>query len=242
LTELYRQFSVGALVTKHNDQLNPERLVGGELGVSAAPMHNLTARLTWFDNRIKNPVFNVTITSGTLAQKQNIPKTRIYGVQTDVEYILTKDLSVSGAYLYDVGKVTEGTGLTAILVGKYIAQVPQNRGSIDLVYSNLKYARVSFGVQFIGHQFDDDLNVRGVPAAGCPVGAAALNCAGIGTPGLPSYTTADFSASRAVVRNVEVFFGVQNLADTVYYVQTNPSTVGTPRLINGGVRVRWAGR
>ena len=213
LTELYRQFSVGALVTKPNDQLNPERLLGGELGVSAAPIHNLTARLTYFDNRIKNPVFNVTVTPGTLAQKQNIPKTRIYGAQTDVEYILTKDLSVSGAYLYDLGKVTEGTGLTAALVGKYIAQVPKNRGSIDIVYSNLKYARIAFGVQFIGFQYDDDLNARGIPALGCAVGAAATNCIGIGTPGLPGYHTLDFSASRAIVRNFEVFFGVQNLAE-----------------------------
>jgi hypothetical protein len=28
----------------------------------------------------------------------------------------------------------------------------------------------------------------------------------------------------------------------VYFVQTNPSTIGTPRLINGGVRIRWSGR
>jgi outer membrane receptor protein involved in Fe transport len=246
LTELYRQFSVGALVTRPNDQLNPERLVGGELGVSTAPIKNLTARLTYFDNRIKNPVFNVTITPGTLAQKQNIPKTRIYGAQTDVQYVLTKDLSVSAAYLYDVGKVTEGAGLTSNLTDKFIAQVPKNRGSIDLVYSNLKYARVSFGVQWIGFQYDDDLNARGIPALGCPVTSAAnspsLNCIGIGTPGLPGYHTIDFSASREVVRNFEVFFGVQNIANTVYYVQTNPSTVGTPRLVTGGVRVKWAGR
>src|SRR5215510_5132371 len=91
LTELYRQFSVGALVTRPNDQLGPERLVGGELGFSAAPVNNLTTRVTWFDNRVKDPISNVTITPGTLAQKQNIPRTRIYGAQTDVQYILTKD-------------------------------------------------------------------------------------------------------------------------------------------------------
>jgi len=39
-----------------------------------------------------------------------------------------------------------------------------------------------------------------------------------------------------------VFFGVQNLLDKEYFVQTNPSTIGTPRLINGGVRIRFSGR
>ena len=49
-------------------------------------------------------------------------------------------------------------------------------------------------------------------------------------------------ASRDVGRNLQVFFGVQNLFDQVYFVQTNPSTIGTPRLVNGGLRIRFAGR
>src|SRR6185369_11254887 len=52
LTELYRQFSVGAVTTRPNDQLGPEKLKGGELGVNVAPARNLTARVTWYDNRV----------------------------------------------------------------------------------------------------------------------------------------------------------------------------------------------
>ena len=245
LTELYRQFSVGALVTRPNDQLGPERLIGGELGLSAAPTRNLTTRLTWFDNRVKNPISNVTITPGTLAQKQNLGKTKIQGVQTDLEYLLGRDWRVSGAYLHEIGKVTDG-GTSTALVGKFIAQVPRNRGSVDITYSNARVARVTFGVQFVGHQFDDDVNTRGVPASGCAVTTAAtspsLNCIGIGKPGLPGFNTMDLSISRTVFNNIDAFFGIQNLADTVYYVQTNPTTTGTPRLVTGGIRVKWAGR
>jgi outer membrane receptor protein involved in Fe transport len=39
-----------------------------------------------------------------------------------------------------------------------------------------------------------------------------------------------------------VFFGVQNLFDEEYYVGLGPTTIGTPRLVNGGVRVRFAAR
>jgi len=39
-----------------------------------------------------------------------------------------------------------------------------------------------------------------------------------------------------------VFFGVQNLFDKEYYVGFAPTTIGTPRLVNGGIRVRWSGR
>jgi outer membrane receptor protein involved in Fe transport len=59
---------------------------------------------------------------------------------------------------------------------------------------------------------------------------------------LPGYTSVDFTASRDIGSNVQVFVGVQNLTDEVYFVQTNPSTIGTPRLVNGGVRIRWSGR
>ena len=47
---------------------------------------------------------------------------------------------------------------------------------------------------------------------------------------------------RDVGRNLQVFFGVQNMFDKVSFVQTNPSTMGTPRLVNVGVRVRFSGK
>ena len=49
-------------------------------------------------------------------------------------------------------------------------------------------------------------------------------------------------ASRAIGSNLDVFFGVQNLFDQAYFVQTGPSTLGTPRLVSGGVRIRFVGR
>ena len=85
LNELYRQFRVGAILTLANHELGPERLVGGELGLNIAPVENLSVRTTWFDNRMKNPVSNVTIATNT-QQRQNLGRTRIWGIQTDAEY------------------------------------------------------------------------------------------------------------------------------------------------------------
>ena len=56
LNELYRQFRVGTVLTLANDQLGPERLKSGELGVSLLPVDGLAVRSTWFDNRVENPV------------------------------------------------------------------------------------------------------------------------------------------------------------------------------------------
>ena len=56
--------------------------------------------------------------------------------------------------------------------------------------------------------------------------------------GLPGYSVTNFTVSRTINRNVDIFFGVQNLFDVTYYVGTNPTTIGTPRLVNGGIRLR----
>jgi outer membrane receptor protein involved in Fe transport len=237
LTELYRQFSVGAVTTRPNDQLGPERLVGGEAGVTVAPAPNATVRLTWFHNRVRNPVSNVTL-SPTLAQKQNLGRTRIRGVQSDVEYRFRSSWRLSGAYLYEEATVTDGGVANAGLVGKYLAQVPKQRGSIQVAYSSSRYASVAVGIQFIGLQYNDDRNVNFIPAA-------TLTEAGYDAsarPGLPGYASVDLTVSRDVGPHLQVFVGVQNLFDEVYFVQTNPSTTGTPRLVNGGVRVRFTGR
>ncbi len=236
LTELYRQFSVGAVTTRPNDQLGPERLLGGELGLNVAPMDNLTARVTWFDNRVKNPVSNVTL-SATAAQKRNLGRTRIWGVQTDVEYLLGSDWRVSAAYIYDQAKVTDG-GEVPSLADKFLAQVPKHRGSFQIAYSNRKLANVSLGVQVIGRQFNDDLNAQFIPGPTL----TATGYEADGALGLPGFTTVDLVVSRDLGSNLQVFVGAQNLTDQVYFVQTNPSTVGTPRLVNGGIRVRWAAR
>ena len=52
----------------------------------------------------------------------------------------------------------------------------------------------------------------------------------------------DFTVSRAFGRSLDVFAGVQNLLDQVYFVGTLPTTIGSPRLANVGVRIRFAGK
>ena len=129
--------------------------------------------------------------------------------------------------LYDQAKVREFDA-NPVLVGKYLAQVPKHRGSVQVVYTHPKLADIAFAIQSLGMQFDDDLNVRTVP--------------GLAKPGLPGYTVASFSISRPVGRNFEGFFTVQNMFDKEYFVGTLPTTVGSPRIVSGGVRVRFASR
>ena len=237
LTELYRQFSVGAITTRPNENLAPERLLGEEVGVNIAPTKHVSFRVTYFNNRLTNPVLNVTL-NATTAQKQNVPETQVRGVQTDVDYRIGSMWKISGGYVYNDATVTEGGPTTATLVGKMLQQVPKHHGTMQIAYANPKIATVAFSVQVLGLQYNDDLNVNAIPLA-------TLTDAGYsGTypAGLPGYTVADLTVSRSFGRNLQAFVGVQNMFDQVYFVQTNPSTIGTPRLVNAGVRIRFSGR
>ena len=226
LNELYRQFSVGAVLTLANNQLGPERLVGGDLGLNISPVRNVTVRTTWFDNRVRNPVSNVTIATNR-QQRQNLGRTRITGIQSDVEYRFGDTWRLTAGYLYNDATVREFAA-NPQLVDKFLAQVPKHRGSFQIAYSSARFAFVALGVQFIGRQFDDDQNSRVVP--------------GETEAGLPGYGIVDFLVSRPVARTLEVFAGIQNLTDREYFVGTLPTTIGSPRLINAGVRVRFSGR
>jgi outer membrane receptor protein involved in Fe transport len=241
LNELYRQFRVGTVLTTANANLGPERLVGGELGISLAPTRDTTIRLTYYDNQVSNPVSNVTLTTvgaTVTQQRQNLGETRIKGLQSDVEYRAGSFLRFSAGYLYNDATVTDGGAANAGLVGKFLPQVPKHRGSVRAAYVNPTYASVVFSVQFYGRQFDDDQNVRIVPAAAL----AELGYDASTAPGLPGYTVADLSVSRPFGKYVEAFVGVQNMFDQTYIVGTLPTTIGSPRLINGGVRIRFSGR
>jgi iron complex outermembrane recepter protein len=178
------------------------------------------------------------LTPGNCVQKQNLGRTKIQGVQADVEYLLGRQWRVNAAYMHNNAKVTDGGTINTGLVGKYLAQVPKNRGSLQIGYRNPRLANVSIGFQFAGLQYNDDQNVQFIPAT-------TLRAAGYDTDvtaGLPGYMTIDLLASRDIGERFQLFAGAQNLTNKVFFVQTNPSTVGAPRMVNVGVRVRLAAK
>jgi outer membrane receptor protein involved in Fe transport len=152
LNELYRQFRVGAVLTLANEELGPERLTGVEAGVSVAASDRVTVRGTFFNNRVKDPVANVsTNAAGTIRQRRNLGSTNIGGFQTDASYRVNGHWGVSGAYVFDIAKVHEApidpTGFD--LTGRYLAEVPKHRASFQLNYTNPKFLNLAVENQVI---------------------------------------------------------------------------------------------
>ena len=100
--------------------------------------------------------------------------------------------------------------------------------SFQVTFSDPKLFNLSWDTEFVGMQFDDDQNV----AAILPLVTGKTKI------GLPAYSVTNLTAWRTVNRQLDVFVGAQNLFGKLYYVGTNPTTIGTPRLVNGGVRLK----
>lgn len=218
LNELYRQFRVGNVQTLANSQLGPERITeGAEVGLK----YDITRRLFWsatgFLNRVKDPVTNVTLSVTPeliTRQRQNLGRTRIRGLETQLEYQPAAGWLLSGRYLFDQAQVAEFAANQA-LEGFFIPQVPRHQFTVQARYLHPSRWQVATLGRFVGRQFDDDLNRFS----------------------LDRFFLMDLTASRPVNKSWEAFIALENLFNKTYMVGRTPfTTIGSPRRVHGGLR------
>ncbi len=174
LNELYRPFRVGNDATTANALLSPERLTGVEGGVTLTPAPGVSIAATYFYNRLKDAVANVTTTTPTQVLpgvttyrvRQNLDAIRAHGFELDASYRPSAGNSpfgVQASWSHTNSKV-EGSGITAALDGLRPAQTPRDQvsGTVDWRHDA---AALSLTVRHIGQQFDDDQNMRVLGAA-----------------------------------------------------------------------------
>lgn len=175
LNELYRPFRVGADATAANELLAPERLKGTEIGFDVSAS-GLTFGATAFVNRLNNAIANVTsglgpgnfpgvgfvAAGGIYRQRQNLDAIESKGIDLDAGYKLG-NLTVEAGYAYVDAKVVS-SGAAAGLDGLRPAQVPKHFGNIGFRYDTDR-ARLNLIARYVGRQFEDDANLRGLKSA-----------------------------------------------------------------------------
>jgi iron complex outermembrane recepter protein len=233
LDELYRSFQVGTIKTYGNAYLGPETLWGAEAGVDFVIPQGLTVRLTGFWNTLENPIVNVTCppspgvpvgTPGTNcigpnAQKQNLGQANIPGLEASVDWRIAPHWYVGAAYTFADSRVVAASG-SPQLVGKQLPQDPSQRASLSAAFDDPRLLTVSLQLNYIGLEYEDALNTL-------PMGQALL---------------VNIFAAWHINRNFNVYVGVENLFNTQYLVgRAGVDTVGQPRFIHGGLRVRLGG-
>jgi hypothetical protein len=94
---------------------------------------------------------------------------------------------------------------------------------------------VTLGVQIVGLQYNDDLNVNFIP----PATLASAGYDNVYPAGLAGFTSVDLNVAHNFTPNIQAFFGMQNMLNKTYFVQTN-----LPRRTAAGqrMRIRFAAR
>ena len=222
LNELYRPFRVGNVLTVANSDLGAERVTGREGGVLLGLGDAVSVRATAFTMDATDTVANVTLSttpSLITRQRQNLGEIRSRGIEADAEARLGSRLVLAAGMTMIDAKVLAAPD--SGLIGRRVPQVPRRQGGAQIRYDDPK--GFTFGVQarFSASQYDDDLN--------------SLRLAG--------FWTLDALFGHSLNEWVGFFLAGETLTDTEYEVARTPiRTVGPPRSIRGGFRVRLGGR
>ena len=219
LNELYRGFRVGNIVTEANPLLGPETLPGVEAGVNARITPRAFVRSRLFFNEIDDTVANVTlrVTPGLIErQRRNLGTTRSTGVELDAEARPIAGLRLHGSWLWTDAEVVAFEADRA-LEGKRLPQIPRHQATLAASFHAATGTIVSGQIRWSDSQFDDDRNE--LPLA--------------------AFTTIDLFASHPIGTSLEIFIGAENLLNEQFDIGRTPvPTVGPPRLVRAGLRIR----
>jgi outer membrane receptor protein involved in Fe transport len=216
-----------------NPRLEPERLVGGEVGVDFTPSPRLMTRVTGYWSEGRDLVERVLIGRGgpggtviepcgfmppgaTCRLRENVAEVQAKGLEIEQSVDLPSfwRLDLFGTLLES--EVTDNPASPA-LVGNTVLRTPDHAGTLSLAYENPRTLYAVARVTYSGDRWNDVDN----------------------TELLESHVMVDVSASRPLGAHFTVFAGVTNLFDDEYLVNFSDQgpLLGAPRMAHVGVRL-----
>jgi outer membrane receptor protein involved in Fe transport len=174
LNELFRPFRVGPDATAANPLLQPERVRGVEVG-GRYNARGLRLSATWFANRLRDPVGNVTLAQGPgqfpgvgfvaaggdYRQRQNLYAIKVQGVEISAEYKRGEWRTHAGISSIDAR--VQARGAAYLLNGLRPAQTPAIGYTAGLEWES-EQRMLSLVLRHVGAQFEDDLNRDKLPS------------------------------------------------------------------------------
>jgi outer membrane receptor protein involved in Fe transport len=220
LNELYRSFRVGDTLTQSNEKLTAEHLTGGEVGVTTTAIQHTRMRLTGYWTETRDPIANFTlsVTPALITrERRNLGRIRSRGIEAETEFQFTRHWQLTAGYLFADATVREAPQ-DRRLEGLWVPQVARHQFTLQGAYTHPRYVTAALQFRALGRQFDDDQNLF-------PLGG---------------YAVVDLMVARPLVRWLEAFVAVQNLLDKRFATGRTPlETLGMPRLVRGGLRLRF---
>lgn len=219
--ELYRSFQVGSEVTEANPNLRSERATGWETGAQADLRRwGSSVRASYFWTQVNRPIASLTLSAtptSVLLKRENLGQIESRGVSLDYAMRPAAWIGIEGGYQYADATVTKNAPEPQ-LVGNWIPEVPRNMATAQLRFSRARWGLLSLQGRYGGRAYDDDANMFL----------------------LHSYFQMDAFGQHALGRHWVLFADGENLFDRSIEVGKTPqTTLGTPRVMRVGLRVRW---
>ncbi len=231
LNELHRPFRVGNDVTEANPALEPERLIGADLGIGGAhPDWRWSAGL--FATRLNDAIVNVTLgegpglfppgvfvpAGGAYRQRRNAGRIDAAGLEAEASGAIGNTFFWRGALTYTGARV-DGAAAAPALTGLRPAQSPQWSVNAGLSWRFNAETEMSADIFYESGRYEDDLNSRTL------TGAATL----------------DLRFDRVLAEGAWLYAALDNALDAA--VETGETANGVesfapPRTLRVGLRLR----
>jgi iron complex outermembrane receptor protein len=219
LNELYRGFGFAGFSFLPNENLGPERLIGGDAKVEwdLLPEGRLNLRVVGHHDEVKDQILLVSM-SPLSARRQNVGRTKTDGgdITLTVRPIDLLTLSIGYAYAYSI---ISSFPQDPSREGKRVPNVSAHQVVMTATAGNLKTVQITLMARYLSRQFADDLN----------------------TQPIADFVVLDVSIQRQLGRHWRLMVDAENLTDRQYIAtQTGPiKTLGAPLLLLGGVRAEF---
>jgi len=225
-------------------ELDPELSWNYEAGFRSAPARGVKFSATFFRLDYENQIVPANLSGGVGATLTSAGETLHQGLEFDgrwdtgVTFNSPHNFYVRTAYTY-VG-VAEYRGVrfssvggfnTVSVTGNRLVYSPKHLAAATIGYSHPSGVDALVEALHTGEQFTDDLNTIAVT----PNGQRGL---------IPSYTvwnaTVNYRIGKLERYAPTIFFAVKNLTDDAFIVDRSRGImVGIPRLVQGGLKIRF---
>ena len=226
--------NLGRNVNKSNPQLEPEEMLGAEIGIDFSPGRISSTRATFYVHETENMIDRLNVgragsqpeiiepcgllqPGGRCRFRQNLDTVRVAGLELDQRFDLSDFWQVWLSATAIDSEVRESL-IDPELVGNSVRKTPDEVATLRINYRNPKVLFAELRTRYVSERFDDVEN----------------------QDVLESQFYVDLSLSRDLGPNWRLFASVSNLLDEDYIVNFtgDGDEISAPRLYRVGVRFR----
>lgn len=215
LRELYRSGTNSSGVTLGNPYLEPETLVGAEIGLEWT-----TARSRFEISLYRSDIDGLQVRAHAPGQPPNVSttlnlgKSKSQGIEVMADVQLSRRWSALAGYAYADGKVTSDPDPS--LIGKLIPEVVPHTGTLNLRYRGDRGTSADLRARILSTSYGEAANVVAAPA----------------------HRVFDVSVRHPLRQGLDVYALLENALDEKYFYVINPTNfrIGQPRTFTAGLR------